>query len=309
MVSKLLRRTPIVPVAVAVLALLVVSAVFTAPTASAHAARVTDVLIEAHNTDHPGHHERDKFWFTMSSTRIPSGLVEVIFENHGTVAHEAQLVKLKPGVSDSTLLQALMAPDFKAFLKVASAAGGAGSIEAGRRQDTLMYLSPGTYVVVCFDSGPGPDPTPHVFRGMHTRFTVFDSHRGGSAWEDSGQLRSPDGLVTLQDFRITIPAVMRHSRFLFIKVWNKGPQTHQMQLLRVRNGHSIGEVIHCFQTMACPPPVDDYGGMDALAPHTVGWVELDLRPGTYIAICFVPDVNKPNTSHAQEGMETIFTVR
>jgi hypothetical protein len=49
------------------------------------------------------------------------------------------------------------------------------------------------------------------------------------------------------------------------------------------------------------------GGMGQLSPGLTAWTELDLAPGTYVAVCFVFD---PATGmpHAVLGMVDVFTV-
>jgi hypothetical protein len=153
-----------------------------------------------------------------------------------------------------------------------------------------------------------PDNIPHFLKGMHLLFTVSGSATRGHDLQDAGQLRHPDGVVTLRDFSFTIPTAMTRAGFHLIEVLNHGPQTHQMQLFKVRKGHTLKEVAACLQSMKCQPPVDDAGGTDALEPGGIGWMELNLRPGTYIAICLVPDL-KTQKPHAALGMVAPFTVR
>ena len=49
------------------------------------------------------------------------------------------------------------------------------------------------------------------------------------------------------------------------------------------------------------------GGIGWLSPGQVAWTEVDLEPGTYVALCYVFD---PGTGmpHAAMGMAAVFTV-
>lgn len=51
----------------------------------------------------------------------------------------------------------------------------------------------------------------------------------------------------------------------------------------------------------------DSVGVGVLSPQRVAWTQFDLQPGTYGAVCFVPDPagGKP---HLMQGMTTVFTV-
>ncbi len=56
------------------------------------------------------------------------------------------------------------------------------------------------------------------------------------------------------------------------------------------------------------PPYTNAGGMQAIMPGTAAWLDLDLTPGQYVALCHVPDVasGKP---HEMLGMVMPFTVQ
>ena len=67
---------------------------------------------------------------------------------------------------------------------------------------------------------------------------------------------------------------------------------------------------------ATPPPDFPYQesdfdfnqpGLGALSPGQTSWLALDLAPGTYIALCFVPD-RETGVPHALMGMVQVFTV-
>jgi LPXTG-motif cell wall-anchored protein len=47
--------------------------------------------------------------------------------------------------------------------------------------------------------------------------------------------------------------------------------------------------------------------MGALMTGKSAWASLDLQPGDYIALCFVPDPAS-GKSHLELGMHTVFTV-
>jgi hypothetical protein len=48
-------------------------------------------------------------------------------------------------------------------------------------------------------------------------------------------------------------------------------------------------------------------GVGVLSPRRVSWAQFDLEPGTYGAVCFVPEPNSM-TSHVMFGMADVFTV-
>jgi hypothetical protein len=56
-----------------------------------------------------------------------------------------------------------------------------------------------------------------------------------------------------------------------------------------------------------PPPFEAVGGIESFSAGGSGYMTLDLQPGTYVAICNVPDPAS-GISHAQLGMIKQFTV-
>lgn len=247
------------------------------------------------------------YGYTLSRTWIPAGLTRFTFINAGTQDHEAVFFKLNKGVTEDQLIATLEKNDIAALFQIASAAGGVASLEKGFSGSVILNMAPGHYVITCFDANA--QGIPHFALGMHKSFYVTGSGHDSQSWDRDDGIGHTDGVVTLKDFSITLPKAITHSRPLLLKVSNLGPQTHQMQLLRVTGNYTISQVKSCLANLeTCQIPTQDYGGMNALAPHTAGWVELHLPKGLYVAICFVPDVNS-GAPHAALGMYTVFQVR
>lgn len=292
---------------VGVLALLVVSCIVASPVAQAHAdgASLPHVTIWAHNNT-----SGTQFWFTMSSTTLPAGYVRITLVNAGTQDHMAQFIKLNPGVSEGHMLSELKelfslppgpatAMEWRQFLAIASGAGGADSITPGSSQDVIEHLAPGRYVVVCFDTTP--QGVPHFALGMHLAFQV-------SGQVQDSQTPQANGTVDERDHQILVPATIHESEWLTLRV-SVMDQTHEFQLLMLPPGTTRAQLLACLRGQTCTltaPPIDA-GGTAALAPGNSHWVILHLQPGTYGAVCFVPDI-RTGMPHALMGMVTVFTV-
>lgn len=284
---------------------------------AAHATQMHTVNIAAHDN---GSATSFRGWFSMA-TRVPTGLVELRFTNRGSQNHMAQLFRLDPGVSENTLIQRLT-PLFTshdpkvtvsalhATLSIASAAGGADSIPPGTSQTVIERLTAGHYVVVCFDSTA--NGTVHFLLGMHRSFWAT-----ADAWAPVDRderlvngVPQANGTVQEFDHHITVPHVISQHEPLLLKIKVRD-QTHEFQLLRVPSGTTANQLLQCFTgpQSACPlkGPPTDAGGAASIAPGSTHWVELHLAPGTYAALCFVPDI-KTGMPHAFMGMITVFTV-
>lgn len=293
--------------------------VLAAPVAQAHGNKpvMHVVNIEAHDNGKDNAAFRGSFEMPR---KVPTGLVEFQFENDGVQSHMAQFFRLKDGVSEKTFLTRLTAlfssqnpkvvvPALKALLAISAAAGGAGSIESGKQQDVIERLRSGHYVAVCFDSTS--NGTPHFLLGMFRGFWVSDdAHARVDRDErlDDGVPVS-DGRVLEFDHQINVPHDITEHEPLLLKVTVRD-QTHEFGLIRIPDGTTKADLLACFMgSPSCKlhaPPIDS-GGTAAIAPGGTQWVELHLAPGTYAALCFVPDI-MTGMPHAFMGMITVFKV-
>lgn len=238
------------------------------------------------------------FAFDMPST-LPAGLVDITFKNTGKEPHQVNLAHLNKGVTEDKFKSTLQqGPD--AALRLISFVGGANTIDPGQSQRVVLDLTSGQYVALCFLSSPNGKS--HIMQGMMKFFTVNQATPGS-------QPSAPEsvGTVTLKDFNISVPANLSAGSYTW-KVVNNGPQTHEMDLIKLKAGKTVQDARNYANNPSGEPPFTDAGGMGALAPNTSGWVMLNLQKGTYVALCFVPDVHN-GKPHFEEGMVTEFTVK
>jgi hypothetical protein len=229
---------------------------------------------------------------------IHAGLINVTLVNQGGEPHQAQFMRLNQGVTLDQFFAALKdGPE--AALPLATSAGGPNAVMPGQRQEVTLNLLAGQYVAICFVTSP--DGHSHAEKGMVTPFTVEKAASGSQPADPQA-----DGVVTLKDFSISMSDALTAGKHT-LKVTNQGPQSHEFSLIHLAPGKTAQDVMTFFMQPAGPPPFTDAGGMGALAPHTSGWVEVDLAAGDYMALCFVPD---PQTgkAHVMLGMLTSFTV-
>lgn len=238
------------------------------------------------------------FAFEMPDT-LPSGLVDITFKNTGKEPHQVNIARLNNGVTQEKFKSTLQqGPD--AALALLTFAGGANTIDPGKSQEVVNNLTPGQYVALCFLTSP--DGKSHIMEGMMKFFTVSQATPGS-------QPAAPEsvGTVTLKDFNISVPANLSAGSYTW-KVVNNGPQTHEMALIKLKSGKTLDDARNFVAHPSGQPPFTDAGGIGALAPKATGWVMLDLEKGTYVALCFVPDVHN-GKPHFEEGMVTQFTVK
>jgi uncharacterized cupredoxin-like copper-binding protein len=237
-------------------------------------------------------------------TQIQSGLVTVTMINDGHEDHQAQLARLNDGVTMDQLMAALQKSPEDA-LPLVALAGGPNVIAPGQKQTVTVNLSAGNYVLLCFVSGS--DNVPHLAKGMVAPLTVAATPGNASGAPAAVAEPQSTGSVSLQDFAIAVPDKVQAGSQVW-KVTNNGPEPHEFGLVRMEDGKTAQDFQAFMQNPNGQPPFSSVGGLGALAPNTSGWVNLDLKPGTYVALCFVPDP-KTGKSHAELGMVTSFTVQ
>jgi len=256
------------------------------------------------------------FAFALPDT-LAGGLVHVSFMNSGQEDHHAQFIRLNDGVTfeqyDATMdaiLQALPTEGEVAFMRlfeIANVAGGPAPLGPGKQADVVFDLAQGQYVLVCFI--PSPDGVPHMMKGMTKRLVVT-----------APPARQPDppvaaGTVDMADFAFaTVPAIAAGQTVL--EVTNSGQEPHEMAVVRLK-GISASQLHEMLSAPppgpgsappTGPPPFEFVGGVQAMASGQRAWVTLDLTPGEYAMVCFVPSPANQGKPHVALGMFRAFTV-
>lgn len=276
----------------AVLCLAVLYFFATFPTAQAKpaAAAATPPVVDIMASD---------FAFDAPDT-LPAGVVTVRLMNHGQELHHAQFVRLNDDVSFPELLAALQAEGDGA-LRLTTLAGGPGALDPSKMTEVTLNLTPGTYALACFISSP--DGIPHLAKGMLKPLTVTPADAS------SATLASPSsaGTLTMRDFAFDLPSTLPAGPTTFTVV-NDGPQLHEMNILKLAPGATASDVLAWQPDLGTPPPFEAVGGMNGLSQGITGDMTLDLAPGTYVAICNIPDPAS-GVAHSQLGMIREFTVQ
>lgn len=156
--------------------------------------------------------------FSEAPIELQSGVIELHFENHGTVSHEIVL----DGIGDTPLDEVVEGfrgvsfgdpvPEFVGQLVIPPPV----SAEGGGEFDATFTLSEGRYALFCglTDAPKGEKETPHLELGMIRELTVV----GG---DGEPVLPEADGTITASDhaFDIDLEAGDRTVNFL-----NEGPE-------------------------------------------------------------------------------------
>lgn len=237
--------------------------------------------------------------FEMPAT-FPGGTVEVTLNNLGRLPHGAQLARIHNNVSQNQVLTALKKGE-QALFPLVSFEGGPGPVFPGHSQVVRLNLPSGNYLALSFvrDS----DNIAQAAKGMYRAFTVSGSPTPTPA---PGSPRT-NGQVALIDSAIRLPSTIR-SGPIVLGVRNHGKQPHEMVLLSLKPGKTEHDATAFLQNPRGTAPFTYMGGIAALSPGGMGWVNLNLAPGSYVALCTLPDARSGKPLYSM-GMATPFTVR
>jgi hypothetical protein len=223
---------------------------------------------------------------------IKGGVVTLKLSNTGQEPHMAMLFRLNDGVTMDQFSTALKEPDPSGVFALGGLASGINTTLPGATQATTLDLKAGDYAVM--DFGAGEDHVPYMAKGMLKPFTVT---AGTSTAEPAS-----DVAVTLKEYMFEMPTELKAGVHTF-KVSNQGTQPHEMSLFKLTEGQTLADLrtILTSPESGGPPPVEQAGGALPMGVGMRAWTTIDLKPGNYVAVCFVPD-SGDGKSHLEHGM-------
>jgi hypothetical protein len=240
--------------------------------------------------------------FEMPETTVPAGRTLVRLENVGEESWHGFMLQVPEGVTDEQVI-ADLGPEAEApppWMFEAIYPGFPGETLPGQTNLALVDLSPGRYLVL--------GDTVQQFE------VVGDAATPGATPQAEEPIAG--GTVRLFDFNFEFPDTVEPGRQLWA-ITNTGEQPHELLLARSPQPVTTEQVMELMageSEEATPtgggPSFGDFepvGGMGWLSPGLTAWTEVDLEPGTYVALCFVYD---PETGlpHVAMGMVAVFTV-
>lgn len=219
---------------------------------------------------------------------IPSGLTTFRLVNRGPSLHHIQLVRLDSGKTVKDFVAALRAggpPPSWAIM-----VGGPNPPQPGSSTNATVMLTPGKYAITCLV--PAADGTPHIMKGMVRPLDVTLQRRANNS--------EPEADVTMRlvdyDFQLSRPLTPgKHT----LRVENDGTQPHEVAIVRLATGKSPMDFAHWGEHPQGPEPGTMLGGVSGIMPGTHAFITVDLQPGEYGLICFLPDGGdgKPHFDH------------
>ena len=251
--------------------------------------------------------------------RVAAGRTLVIEENLGAEPGHAFILRVPDDVPEAELAAALAARTSAAeatpewFWRSTLVGNPDCAAPDGGRAVALVDLVPGRYLV----------GDPYRPGSEYARLEVGE---GGDAADRPEP--AADVVAGMHEMAFDMPAELVAGRQVW-QVQNTGAALHEIAVMPVPAGATTEQVVaalgaalaaeaagESFEDQGAPADlgpawmgweVELVAGVGATSPTRSVWAQIDLAPGTYAAVCFVPDP-ATFTPHAMMGMIEVFTV-
>jgi hypothetical protein len=224
--------------------------------------------------------------------RVPGelrpGLVEIVVENQDTERHSAVIRRLNDDVSLEEF-QALFLEDPLATLPMTFAIGGP-TVNGKGSSYGFYYLEPGTYLAVDLWVDP-------------PRYATFEAK--GTTVDTSEPVINVD--VKMNEYAFSMPEAIQSGPQLW-KFFNQGQFPHNVGIVQLSDGMSLDDVIAWMGEQSGPPPFEVHAFWNVMSPAATSRVLIDLTPGEYLALDFLPDFASQGKTNVEQGMAQPFTV-
>jgi hypothetical protein len=221
---------------------------------------------------------------------VEGGVVEIKFTSSVEGEHSAQLVGAKDGHTPQEALEAGAAwgeqgkplPDWVIL------AGGTGDVPQGEAATVTQELPPGSYVVA------------DLATNVSAEFEVTGEAGAGEVAADGGTITATEYAFESEGLKAGRTTVLFD---------NAGQEPHLIGAIGLKEGRTFAEARRFFRTEKGEPPIDESRTFNTAVVDGGGKqaVELDLDPGKYVLVCFIPD-RKGGPPHVAKGMISEATV-
>lgn len=237
-----------------------------------------------------------EYAFGLSATTVAAGRLPLELRNEGAEPHQLMVARLHDGVTVDDYLAAFEASEAEASALI-DEAGGVNAVDPGATRTGFADLEPGSHVVLCYLPSPG-GPS-HLHEGMVAELTVVEAP----------VLDAPEAVneISLVDFGFALPDEGLAEPGTY-QVINNGQSDHELVIMRVNDGRTLADVAAYLQGgFRGERPLSFVGGAGGVEPGADTFTDVDLEPGQYVAMCFLPDA-ATGKRHVELGMVSMFTV-
>lgn len=224
----------------------------------------------------------------VGPTTLPAGMTTLTFTNESDRDDDIfALVSIGGGRTLDDFFQAMgsvmsgesiVVPEWVTFV-------GGSPIGVDDTRSYSTFLSPGSYHLVSIGAD---EEGPYAARGLVLPIAV------------EAPAVDFDATVTLQDYEFVIDSGLAAGSQI-LRVHNAANQIHEMIMFPLPPGMSVEDMLMAMEQGGDEggPPGSMVQGMWAVDPGVTVYVTVDLVPGAYGILCFIPDADGP---HFMSGM-------
>lgn len=225
----------------------------------------------------------------MIPDAIPAGLRRVTIENAGADWHASIIRRLQDDVTMEQFVAAFQENPFES-LPLTVQLGGP-DLPPGAVVETAFDFTPGQYVVVDNWTAP-PRMQP---------FTVTPG--------DTADDPAPEAAVTVEmrEHEFVMPATLAAGRQWW-EFRNTGDTVHQVGIIRLAPDATVDDIVAWLDSEDGPPPWDDIAFWNVMSPGEASWGEIELPPGDFLVLDFLPDFANDGAANFALGMLKEITV-
>lgn len=273
----------------------------------------------------------DEYQFTNAPSELEAGVIDLVFENIGTVEHEIALVEIgeteieQVGADLAVTLEGGPFPSYLQNLAIPLVADG------GETLRTTTLVAEGNYALICTLTGSPPETAstgtlldgvgseevgqPHYMLGMVQALTVV----GG---DESLALPETGSTITARDYTFDVDVSAGRQTVAFA---NEGPdQVHHGVIFAFKEGvdEAAAEgILDVFLSSAeseeTPPPpeldleaTEEFGDFGIFSTGLGATYEVEFESGrTYAVVCFIQDRSGGPPHALSNDMQEVFTVQ
>lgn len=235
---------------------------------------------------------------------VSAGRVAINLTNTGEQEHQATIVSFKEGKTVADLMG--MGEDLSQLDDIIDTHGGPNGAAPGETVTAMVDLAPGEYNIMCFIPDPA-DGQPHVAKGQVMPLVVTENAGAATGLPETTET------VLLRDFEFELPDGFTGAGN--VTITNEGEQVHELATYKAADGATADDVAAVLTydpasgapAPTGPPPIAGSTGVTAMNKDVSNVLAMDLTPGEWLFICFIPDA-ETGAPHFTEGMITTVTV-
>lgn len=248
-----------------------------------------------------------------SDSPLRPGWTKVTFHNGGVEAHQVMFASLKEGVDLAELAEAAGGDSSgSAAIAYVDMLGGVSYVGPDQTVEAMVDLPEGVVLAMCYV--PDPEGVAHALSGMSTALTVSaeaDPDAVATDGTSPAGAEAVQGTIVMDAEGYQLPSPLPAGWYEVVNRdgGSAGEGLHELSILGLEeelDAEGLDELLGDLAVNEAPAvPLDALGGMGALSGGFTGYLYLDLEPGPYLAVDFMPDPGEPRP-HLLDGYVTAF---